>query len=154
MSTYRYLLPRRLTFVDLQPKFLSPAASSKLRLTPYACSPRPALENSEALEVPTALLRRLYEIEDISTSRHPLPTSSTLCNALRGDTSASARKGQEGGGLSQEEASNFLQAFEMSGDGDEFPARVAWELQSEFWAQQDVEVMPAQNRFSDDRQRL
>ncbi|CAM9626039.1 unnamed protein product [Ectocarpus sp. 6 AP-2014] len=96
----------------------------------------------EVLEVPRALLRRLYSIQDISVTRQPLPTPPTVQKAGRGPSvSRVGRERQdEGGALELDEAKSFLEAFEMAADGDSFPMRVAWELQNEFWQQNEIEV--------------
>eukprot|EP00903_Cladosiphon_okamuranus_P020041 g18408.t1 len=95
---------------------------------------------SEVLEVPAALLARLYDIEEISATRQPL-TPPTQASKKR--TAEGARQklvvDEVARGLEDEEAVNFLRAFEMSEDEDSFPTRVAWELQSEFWSQQAAE---------------
>lgn len=108
------------------------------------------------LEVPTALLARLYEIEEISATRRPLlsaTTPSSKKRAVGGARPESSARGAgrdraagQAGGLEDEEAANFLRAFEMSEDEDSFPTRVAWELQSEFWSQQQaVEVIASRD---------
>ncbi|CAM9614537.1 unnamed protein product [Ectocarpus sp. 12 AP-2014] len=96
----------------------------------------------EVLEVPRALLRRLYNIQDISVTRQPLPTPPTVQKAGRGSSvSTVGRERQdEGGALELDEAKSFLEAFEMAADGDSFPMRVAWELQNEYWQQSKIEV--------------
>lgn len=99
--------------------------------------------------MPTALLARLYDIEEISATRRPLPSMSlaskkrTAGSGARPDPSArEARRDRTGRaeGLEDEEVENFLTALEMAEHEDCFPSRVAWELQSEFWLQDDVEV--------------
>lgn len=102
-------------------------------------------QSSGVLEVPAALLRRLYEIEEISSTRRPLRSvSDSTKRAVGPRKRMSARevaRDRAGGargesGLKEEEAVNFLKAFEMSECDDEgFPTRLAWELQSEFWPQ-------------------
>ncbi|CAM9817493.1 unnamed protein product, partial [Hapterophycus canaliculatus] len=101
---------------------------------------------SEVLEVPSALLRRLYEIEEILATRQPLPraTSVSRTTMMAAGCGSSARSlGRDGtyekGTLGRDEALNLLKAFEMSGDGDSFPTRLAWDLQSEFWPQEDAQ---------------
>ncbi|CAM9616069.1 unnamed protein product [Ectocarpus sp. 4 AP-2014] len=96
----------------------------------------------EVLEVPRALLRRLYSIQDISVTRQPLPAPPRVQKAGRGPSvSRVGRERQdEGGALELDEAKSFLEAFEMAADGDSFPMRAAWELQNEFWQQNEIEV--------------
>lgn len=76
---------------------------------------------SEALEIPSALLRRLYEIEEVQ-------------NPMGGTADQGDRPGLE-------ETLDFLKEIETAGDGESFPARMAWELQSQLWPQQDVKVI-------------
>lgn len=101
--------------------------------------------------MPPALLVRLYDIEEISATRRPLPSAATPASKKRPAGGArpepSAREarrdgtaGRAAGALDEEQAANFLRALEMSEDDDSFPTRVAWELQSELWSQQTVEV--------------
>lgn len=101
--------------------------------------------------MPAVLLARLYDIEELSAARQPLPPPKpatkkrTAEGARPPELSAREVARRDGadraaGGLEDEEAVNFLRAFEMSEEEDSFPARVAWELQREFWAQQAVEV--------------
>lgn len=45
--------------------------------------------------------------------------------------------------MGREEAMNFVEAFSLSGDRDDFPARVAWELQNKLWRQHHHEVTAA-----------
>lgn len=59
-----------------------------------------------------------------------------------GESRWGAKEGQgEGGGiggaegLGHDEALQFAEAFELSGEGDDFPAHVAWELQTTLWQQ-------------------
>lgn len=99
--------------------------------------------NREVLEVPRALLRRLYNIQDISVTRQPLPTPPIVQKAGLGPSVSRVgrEREDEGGALERDEAIAFLEAFEMAADGDSFPMRVAWELQNEFWQQKEIEVM-------------
>lgn len=93
--------------------------------------------------MPRALLRRLYSIQDISVTRQPLPTPPTIQKAGRGPSVSRVgrEREDEGGALDLDEAKSFLEAFDMAADGDSFPMRVAWELQNEFWQQNEIEVM-------------
>ena len=57
------------------------------------------------------------------------------------------RKTRAGGGkdkwddvLRKQDIMNFVEAFVMSQDGDDFPTRLACELQSIFWPQSSTEV--------------
>eukprot|EP00752_Nemacystus_decipiens_P013317 g11795.t2 len=116
---------------------------------------------SEALEVPSALLARLYDIEEISATRRPLQSPETAskkrtAGGARPQTSGrEARRVRPAGrteeGLEDEEAANFLRAFEMSEDEGSFPTRVAWELQAEFWPHQAVEAR-ARSSFEAERE--
>lgn len=93
--------------------------------------------------MPRALLRRLYNIQDISVTRQPLPTPPTVKKTGRGPpvSRVGREREDEGGALERDEALSFLEAFEMAVDGDSFPMRVAWELQNEYWQQKEIEVM-------------
>lgn len=94
------------------------------------------------LEVPAALLSRLYDIEEISATRLPLQsgTPASKKRAAGGARPEPPDSETRREGLGDEEAANFLRAFGMSEDENSFPARVAWELQSEFWPQPAAEV--------------
>lgn len=97
---------------------------------------------SDVLDVPSMLLRRLYEIEDISSRRQMPPgfhdsrrRKAEVTKLLQGNDWE-----EDSEGLGREEAINFMEAFALSEDGDSFPAQVAWELQSKLWMQPHVEV--------------
>ncbi|CAM9863941.1 unnamed protein product, partial [Pylaiella littoralis] len=100
---------------------------------------------SEALEMPSALLRRLYDIEELSAERQPLPTASAQRKTMAGGGQQPSVRRPRGGAADQEdrpgrdEAIKFLKAVGTAGDEESFPARLAWELQSQLWPQQ-VEV--------------
>ncbi|CAM9288777.1 unnamed protein product, partial [Laminaria digitata] len=99
---------------------------------------------SEVLEVPNVLLHRLYHIEELSSAaQNAPPNPDSKRRAAR--TAPPATPGSEWGarrdGLGREEAMNFVEAFSLSGDRDDFPARVAWELQNKLWRQRHREVM-------------
>lgn len=140
-----YLLCRHQTYGAWIQHPSSPPQKKKLTTT--EANKHVHLSNSEVLEVPGALLRRLYEIEEMA-ARRPLPTatsSSKTAVLTTGRKSSAQKLGRdridEKGLLERDEAVNFLKAFAMSEDGDSFPTRLAWELQSEFWPQEDAQVM-------------
>ena len=102
--------------------------------------------NSEVLAVPSELLQRLYDIEELSSAVQKIPPKPVSKRAAERDT-APATLGSEWtsrrDGLGREEAMNFVEAFSLSGDRDDFPARVAWELQNKLWRQRHREVISA-----------
>lgn len=147
---------------------MAAASSSGHNNQPSDVSPRRIVFRfiviSEVLEVPTSLLHRLYDIEEISSGRSMSRSFSSDARQISEQTmtaterrasrgrgragerrwGAMERRGEGGGigggeGLGRDEALQFAEALELSGEGDDFPARVAWELQTSLW-QQHAEV--------------
>lgn len=102
------------------------------------------------LEVPDALLQRLYEIEELSSTLQAVPPSPANSRAIIHEPERIA-DGREWtyrqNGLDQEEATNLVEGFMLSREGDDFPTRVAWELQSKLWQQHHPEVMVNLSHF-------
>lgn len=107
--------------------------------------------------MPSALLRRLYDIEELSAERQPLPTASAQRKTMAGGGQQPSVRRPRGGAADQEdrpgrdEAIKFLKAVGTAGDEESFPARLAWELQSQLWPQQ-VEVTRTLSWFPSESQ--
>lgn len=90
------------------------------------------------------LLQRLYHIEELSSTAAqttpPNPDAKRVTAKDAPPTIPGSDWGVRRDGLGREEAMNFVEAFSLSGDRDDFPARVAWELQNKLWRQRHREV--------------